>query len=209
MKRKELEAIVRGLAPVIREYMAKSHGEVLFVSTRLAAAEAQLTALPELRDRVVTMETKALLPLPEPPPVDLSNVFQRLTAVELGLQSKAQETAPLLTTVADLTKEHAALRERIAVMEVKPALPGPQGDPGPAGKDGQDGTAGLTYQGVFQEGKQYEPGDVTTWAGSTWHCNEVTESKPGESKAWTLMVKRGRDGRDGKDAPTMPIVKVG
>jgi len=97
-----------------------------------------------------------------------------------------------------LTKELSAVRERVAVLEVRPVVPGPPGDPGPPGKDGADGKAGLTYQGVFVDGKSYELGDVTTWAGSTWHCNEATESKPGDgSKAWTLMVKRGRDGKDG------------
>jgi hypothetical protein len=94
-----------------------------------------------------------------------------------------------------------SLRERVAVVEVKAMQPGPTGEPGKDGKDGKDGAdgkAGLTYQGVYQDGKSYELGDVVTWAGSTWHCNDATISKPGEStKGWTLMVKRGRDGKDG------------
>lgn len=55
------------------------------------------------------------------------------------------------------------------------------------------------YRGVFRSG-EYEPGDVVTWGGSAWHCEEVTSDKPGEvgSKGWTLAVKRGRDGKDGK-----------
>jgi hypothetical protein len=91
------------------------------------------------------------------------------------------------------------LRERLAVVEARPPVPGPPGEPGAPGHDGKDGEpgkAGLTYQGVHQDGKTYDLGDVTTWAGSTWHCNERTTTKPGESsKAWTLMVKRGRDGK--------------
>jgi hypothetical protein len=64
-------------------------------------------------------------------------------------------------------------------------------------------------QGVFADGKTYVQGDVVTWGGSQWHCNEETSSKPGEgSKAWTLVVKRGRDGRDGKDAPSIPVVRT-
>lgn len=55
------------------------------------------------------------------------------------------------------------------------------------------------YRGVWVEGKTYERGDGVTWGGSEWHCNEPTNSKPGDgSKAWTLKVKRGRDGKDGK-----------
>lgn len=54
----------------------------------------------------------------------------------------------------------------------------------------------LKFQGVFQQGHPYHAGDVVTWAGASWHANEPTTEKPGESKAWTLMVKKGRDGRD-------------
>lgn len=54
------------------------------------------------------------------------------------------------------------------------------------------------YRDVFKVGKEYDPGDTVTWAGSLWHCNEKTEDKPGEpgSKGWTLAVKKGRDLRD-------------
>lgn len=67
------------------------------------------------------------------------------------------------------------------------------------------------YRGVFVDGKTYDRGDRVTWAGSEWHANESTTTKPGDgSKAWTLTVKRGRDGRDGVDAPgALPVVKVG
>jgi hypothetical protein len=68
----------------------------------------------------------------------------------------------------------------------------------------------LIQRGVYVEGESYERGDVVTWGGSQWHANESTTSKPGEgTKAWTLVVKRGRDGRDGKDAVTLPVVSVG
>lgn len=54
------------------------------------------------------------------------------------------------------------------------------------------------YRGVWLE-QSYERGDCVTWAGSEWHCNAATTTKPGEgAQAWTLKVKRGRDGRDGK-----------
>ena len=113
------------------------------------------------------------------------------------------------------TKALGALGERLAVVESRPPVPGPPGDPGLPGKDGQDGapgTPGLAYLGVYQDGKAYDVGQLVTWAGSTWHCNEHTTTKPGEgSKAWTLMVKRGRDGKDGTPgAPAPPpVVSVG
>lgn len=54
--------------------------------------------------------------------------------------------------------------------------------------------------GVFKEGKDYEEGDVVSWAGSAWVAKSATSSKPDQSpEGWRLMVKRGRDGKDGKD----------
>jgi integrin beta 3 len=55
----------------------------------------------------------------------------------------------------------------------------------------------LLYRGIYREGEAYLPGHTATHAGSLWHCNESTSDKPGEgNKAWTLIVKRGRDGKD-------------
>lgn len=66
------------------------------------------------------------------------------------------------------------------------------------------------YQGVYQQGKAYEPGDTVTWASQLWHCREATITPPGDgSKSWQLCVRKGRDGRDGRDAPSLPVVSVG
>jgi hypothetical protein len=53
----------------------------------------------------------------------------------------------------------------------------------------------MLYCGVWREG-EHEPGDVVTWGGSAWHCNEKTTEKPGASPHWRLMVKEGRPGKD-------------
>ena len=147
----ELAAIVDGIAPVIRDYVTRVHGELV---QRVTIAETQLAAV-------------------------------------------------LLAT-----NDVGPLRERVAVVETRPPVPGPPGQdgaPGPPGKDGADGTPGLEYCGVFIDGQTYDRGHVVTWAGSTWHCNETTTTKPGDgAMAWTLMVKRGRDGKDGKDGPAGP-----
>jgi hypothetical protein len=53
------------------------------------------------------------------------------------------------------------------------------------------------YVGVFKEAETYEPGDMVSWAGSTWHCDEAKGMKPGApDSGWTLAVKKGRDGKD-------------
>jgi hypothetical protein len=170
------------------------------VLERLSAAEARLSVLGDLRDRVVTVETKAAQPVAtlEAQTVDLSPVCERLATLE----TKIGVVLPSFdVSIEALEKDFGTLRERLAVVEVRPSLPGPPGDPGPPGKDGidgKDGTAGLSFEGVYQEGKSYDKGHLVTWAGSSWHANEPTTTKPGDgSKAWTLMTKRGRDGKDG------------
>jgi len=54
----------------------------------------------------------------------------------------------------------------------------------------------LIHKGIWKSDQEYKRGNFVTTAGSTWHCNEVTKDRPGVSRAWTLVVKRGSDGRD-------------
>ncbi|WP_250481805.1 hypothetical protein [Caballeronia sp. NCTM5] len=57
----------------------------------------------------------------------------------------------------------------------------------------------MIYRGVFVAGETYKAGDVVTWAGSLWHCNATTDTKPDAGgDAWTLAAKRGRDGKDAR-----------
>lgn len=53
----------------------------------------------------------------------------------------------------------------------------------------------MVYKGVWRP-CEAEPGDMFTFGGSLWHCDEATSEKPGESKAFTLAAKRGKDGND-------------
>jgi hypothetical protein len=57
----------------------------------------------------------------------------------------------------------------------------------------------MIYRNVFVEGRSYEKGDVVTWGGSLWHCDNPSSERPKGSGDWTLCVKAGRDGRDGRD----------
>lgn len=49
--------------------------------------------------------------------------------------------------------------------------------------------------GVWRETVTYEPGDQVQLSGSSWEAKEVTAEKPGTSKAWELVARRGRDGK--------------
>jgi hypothetical protein len=203
------------------------------VQERLAAAEqanrelsARVVELTALRDRLTTVETKALAPATGPSPAEL----------ELMIRNQ----------IAPVLQQAGALSERLAVLDARAPIPGPPGKDGANGQNGKDGADGFGFdelvveqtgdrqfaikgirgdrvkqlgiatfpvqiqRGVWLEGKSYEQGDVVTWGGSSWHCNETTTTRPGDgSKAWTLVVKRGRDGKDGKDGEgPLPLVAV-
>lgn len=70
----------------------------------------------------------------------------------------------------------------------------------------------MLYRGIFSpkgiDGAQYRAGDVVTWDGHLWHCDAPTTDAPGqESKAWKLIVRRGRDAprADTPANPTGPV----
>ena len=123
----------------------------------------------------------------------LGPVYDRLQQAEQAALREKVDTELLIT------RELARDRERLAALEARPPAPGPPGADGAPGKDGPPGLKGdpgMQYRGVYQEATGYDRGDVVTWAGGAWHCNEATTDKPGDgSSVWTLMVKRGRDGR--------------
>jgi hypothetical protein len=143
----------------------------------------------------------------------LAPVVARLRAVE----TTAADVGPVRDRIGALETIAAEMRQKLDV-------PGPAGPAGPPGVDGlgfddasveHDGERLITiswargdaraersiklpamiYRGVYVQGTTYERGDVVTWAGSLWHANADTTTRPGDgSPHWTLAVKRGRDG---------------
>jgi hypothetical protein len=71
-------------------------------------------------------------------------------------------------------------------------------------KDGHEAVFDLSfpvpiYRGVFDHDAGYESGDLVTWGGSLWHCNEAKGLKPGApDSGWQLAAKAGRPGKDAK-----------
>jgi hypothetical protein len=130
--------------------------------------------------------------------VEIKNVLgptvDRLKTLEATVARLQQLDAALL-----LAREVGPVRERLAALEARPPVPGPPGAAGAAGTDGAPGPKGdpgMRYRGVYVDAAAYAIGDVVTWAGGAWHCNEATVEKPGDgSHVWTLMVKRGRDAK--------------
>jgi hypothetical protein len=139
--------------------------------------------------------------------------------LQLALAERTAALALAETTLGHVRERLAGLEARPPV----PGPPGTDGLDGLPGTDGLgfddlavtfdgDRTLALTftrgivtktfpivlpiprYQGIYQAGVLYSPGDLVTWGGSAWHCHQPTDSRPGElARAWQLMVKAGRD----------------
>lgn len=56
----------------------------------------------------------------------------------------------------------------------------------------------IIERGIHKQGQSYERGDGVTFGGNYWIAQRDTSDKPGESDAWRLAVRRGRDGKDAK-----------
>jgi hypothetical protein len=56
--------------------------------------------------------------------------------------------------------------------------------------------ANVKYVGVWNDEREYLPGNFCTFQGSVWHCNVRTRTRPGSDPTiWILAVKRGADAR--------------
>ena len=77
--------------------------------------------------------------------------------------------------------------------------PGPQGEPGPAVANGAD--AVWNFVGEYNNGADYNIGDVVTYAGGTYYrVGEPNPGYPPGTSYWTTIAEPGQDGADGQDA---------
>jgi hypothetical protein len=58
----------------------------------------------------------------------------------------------------------------------------------------------MRYAGVWQDAREYRPGDVTTHSGALWIANRETHSRPGQNGDWKLIQKRKFEKEDEVDA---------
>ncbi len=117
--------------------------------------------------------------------MDALEKFERILDVEeiarKNFSEKNLKAAPsneemfrLLDILTNAMLAHVkALKKRVAELEARPV---------------------LRYVGTWDRVRNYEPGEICTDGGSAWICQQETNSRPGTTDRWQLMVKRGRDG---------------
>jgi len=190
MRKRELAAVIEGLAPVLREYAA--------------ALGARLSAL-EAKERGLDGQDGATGPPGPPGPEGKPGRDGRDglpgPAGGKGLDGNdgvngrdgkdGRDGVGLEQFTASFDVETKTLTHRYEgggiVREYSWVLP-------------------LTiYRGVFEPGTTYQAGDQVTQGGSMWICKLATMAQPGDSdegaRAWQLSTKRGRDGKPGPPGP--------
>lgn len=116
---------------------AEAHeSEIADLKARLAAAEAVAGQYSELAaqarqlvDRVTAVEAKS----------------GQVTVDPVRIATDFAEFRAAVGVLSDLPKDIGALRERVAVVEVRQPMPGPAGRDGNDGKDGRDGSDGFGF----------------------------------------------------------------
>ncbi len=88
----------------------------------------------------------------------------------------AQVLAPVVKAIGRPMKdERDKLEARIAALEARPQA--------------------LAHGGTWASGQRSEKNYFYTDRGSVWFCRESTHDRPGETDAFVLAVKAGRDAR--------------
>jgi uncharacterized small protein (DUF1192 family) len=83
--------------------------------------------------------------------------------------------------VAELKRVIDPLRDRIAALEAKISRI----------EVTLEARGEMKYCGIWEEGREYSRGHFTTTAGSLWHAEQTTRSRPGTDATWRLAVKKG------------------
>lgn len=206
------------MVAIVREHVAAELGPLRAENTALKEANATLVA------RVEALEQRELLLPAKGEPgrdVDMDDVAER---IESAVQTAVSAIPPPRDGIglADTIKDAEGNLILVMTDGSTKSLGQIDGKDGLNGRDGItptfldaefsgrtlrlkfDGERGCEFQlatpeycGVFKEASAYEPGDIVTWAGSAWHCDEPKGLKPGApDSGWTLMVKAGRPGKD-------------
>lgn len=198
------------LLPEAEKAVSELRDRVLRCETKAEAPMASLASDTDLRERVVALEVKTATPAVSE--AVIAKIEHRLDAVEAKsvpivqpdteLRAKVEalgeslgELKPIVTgalsrvdglerTTADEQRDIAALRERVAVAEVKTGVPGPAGKDGRDGVhgrdgvDGTDGKDGVDGLGFDDVGVDFD-GDRTI---------TIKMSRDGRVKAWPIAL---------------------
>jgi hypothetical protein len=60
----------------------------------------------------------------------------------------------------------------------------------------EDAMKQLVFKGAWVEGRQYQKRNLTSVGGAIYLCSADTDSRPGVSNDWALLIPKPRDHRD-------------
>jgi hypothetical protein len=184
----ELAAVIAGIAPAVRAYVATVVGglttQAAALDVRVCAFDGTAADVGALRERVAVLETRAPVPGPPGP------------AGRDGVDGIGYDALTVEQTDADTLTVCAVRGADVRVV-------------------GSVAFPVLTFAGDYEHGRAYRPGAVVRHRSALWHCKAATAIAPDAAPidgtgrpagpqgrdAWTLLLrdgKRGADGRDGR-----------
>lgn len=87
--------------------------------------------------------------------------------------------APMKKQIAELKSDRDIDRAQIAELKARPTM--------------------KEYRFTWRPEERYAKGETVTHGGSMWYTTRDSEGmRPGESSAWVMSVKCGRDGKDAR-----------
>lgn len=121
---------------------------------------------------------------------DLENRYwrseQKEAAVKAAIPPARPRKAPVYVTLRAYAKDMEAVG-RVLKQVI---------DPMKARLDALEAKPSMQHRGVWRADTQYQQGDVVSHGGSGWISKALNKAqKPGETRLWTLFVKKGRDAR--------------
>ncbi len=104
----------------------------------------------------------------------------------IDINEASLDTSVLQSRVGGTCQEGQAIQSVLATGQVtcETALqgqPGTPGTPGAPGQPGADGTS-FTWQGPWEEGREYVPNDVVSHQGSSWIATRGEPCEPGDPR---------------------------
>lgn len=175
MTPEELAAIVNGMTPVIRDYVARMVGplahRMTVAETQLAAVVSQTTAVGPLRERVAVLETRA--PVPGPPGAPGQDGVDGLGYDDLAVEQVDETTVTIKAIRGDHTRVIGSVTFPVA-----------------------------RFTGDYEVGRAYTPGQWVRTKSAIWHCRVATTLAP---DAVTYDASGKPAGPQGKDYWTLVL----
>jgi len=162
----------------LKHALAPLKDRLLTLETRATLDEPLRETLAGMRERLAVLETRA--PVPGPAGADGEPGADGLGFDDLAFEHDGERGFVLRFIRGDVIREFPFTIKGIPI-----------------------------YRLTYTAGQTYTAGDVVTYGNQAWIAKTTTIGKPGDGGEWQLAVRKGADGKDGKPGERGPAGPAG